>query len=44
MGTAWEASGNFNQSKASGSSDSAAIQSGLLQEKAATTSRPTAST
>ncbi|WP_239995261.1 VENN motif pre-toxin domain-containing protein [Neisseria lactamica] len=30
MGTAWEASGNFNQSKASGSSDSAAIQSGLF--------------
>ncbi|MBG8764408.1 hypothetical protein FCG12_11505, partial [Neisseria meningitidis] len=30
LGTAWEASGNFNQSKASGSSDSAAIQSGLF--------------
>lgn len=30
FGTAWEASGNFNQSKASGSSDSAAIQSGLF--------------
>ncbi|MBW3935257.1 hypothetical protein HHB57_10350, partial [Neisseria meningitidis] len=30
LGTAWEASGNFNQSKASGSSNSAAIQSGLF--------------
>ena len=30
FGTAWEASGNFNQSKASGSSDSTAIQSGLF--------------
>ncbi|RPD83125.1 adhesin, partial [Neisseria weixii] len=30
FGTAWEASGNFSQSKASGSSDTVSVQSGLF--------------